>query len=253
MDNTSSQSQGAKANLGVWDAASIVVGIIIGVGIFEAPQEVFKQAPGPIEVMLVWTLGGMLAIIGALCFAELASAYPHSGGEYVYLTRAYGSIPGFLYGWAQLAVIRPASIAAMAYIFAVHAKDLMPGNPLVLAVSAVILLTVINILGATLGANTQNLLTAAKIVGLAGIIVFGLFFSPLQIPEAVHVPAEPGWFPQAMILVLWTYAGWNEAAYIASEVKNPPPQSAPGPDPRHPGRYSHLPAGQRSDLARSGL
>jgi amino acid transporter len=221
MDTTRKDGEGAKANLGLWDATSIVMGIIIGVGIFQVPQDVFKQAPGPVEVMLVWALGGILAMIGALCFAELASAYPHSGGEYVYLSRAYGSMTGFLYGWAQLAVIRPASVAAIAYIFAVNANHVVDVNPLFLAVGAVVVLTAINILGATLGANTQNLLTAAKIIGLAGIVVYGLFLSPLHIPEPQTLQFKSGWFLSVMVLVLWTYAGWNEAAYISAEVKNP--------------------------------
>jgi amino acid transporter len=220
MDTAHTENEGAKANLGLWDATSIVVGIIIGVGIFDLPQSVFRLAPGPFEVMMVWMLGGILAMVGALCFAELSAAYPHSGGEYVYLTRAYGSLTGFLYGWAQLAVIRPASIAAMAYIFADHARRLVSIDPLLLAVIPVVVLTIINILGATLGAGTQVLLTAAKVIGLAGLVLFGLFRSDLHFPEPEYLPTETGWFASAMFLVLWVYAGWNEAAYIAAEVKN---------------------------------
>src|SRR5271156_1590330 len=109
----------AQAALGLWDTVSLIVGIIIGVGIFKAPGDVFPNLGGPWAVLGAWTLGGILSLVGALCFAELASTYPRSGGEYVYLTRAYGSAMGFLFGWAQLAVIRTgAGIAALAYIVA---------------------------------------------------------------------------------------------------------------------------------------
>jgi len=228
METTRQNGEGARAELGLWDATSIIVGIMIGVGIFEMPQIVFKQAPGPWEAMLTWVVGGILALVGALCFAELAGAYPHSGGEYVYLTRAYGPLSGFLFGWAQLAVIRPASIGALAYIFAERAETLLPADliagsliesKLLLALIAVAVLTVINVLGATLGATTQNLLTAAKVLGLGGMIVW-LLRAPLHFPAVESVAAKPGWFASSMVVVLWTYAGWNEAAYIAAEVKN---------------------------------
>jgi APA family basic amino acid/polyamine antiporter len=221
MEPVRQENEGIRAQLGLWDATSIIVGIIIGVGIFKTPQEIFAKAPGPWEAMGIWFLGGVLALIGAFCFAELASTYPRSGGEYVYLSRAFGSLVGFLFAWAQLAVIRPAGIAALAFIFANEAHAFVPAlPPLVLALAPVILLTLVNILGVTLGANTQNFLTAAKILGLAAIVIVGLFFSPLHIPSPTRLPAESGWFAGAMILVLWTYAGWHEAAYIASEVKD---------------------------------
>lgn len=213
-----------QARLGLWDATSVIVGIIIGVGIFNVPQDIFKNAPGPWEAMGVWCLGGLLALVGALCFAELAGAYPHSGGEYVYLTRAFGPLFGFLFAWSQLAIIRPAGIAALAYIFANHAQlflqDVVSVPALVLALGAVIVLSGINIVGVILGTNTQNFLTAAKIVGLAAIVVVGLFFSPLKIPEPADAPKNADWFGASMILVLWAYAGWHEAAYVAAEVKN---------------------------------
>jgi len=112
----------APVRLGVWDAASIIVGIIIGVGIFEIPSDIFGMVPGPWHALLVWGLGGLFALTGAMCFAELASAYPRSGGEYVYLTRSFGSLVGFLFAWAQLAVIRPGSIGVLAYVFATYAS-----------------------------------------------------------------------------------------------------------------------------------
>src|SRR5688572_26834711 len=119
----SCRQETAPVRLGVWDAASIIVGIIIGVGIFEIPSDIFGMVPGPRQALLVWGLGGLFALTGAMCFAELASAYPRSGGEYVYLTRSLGSLVGFLFAWAQLAVIRPGSIGVLAYVFATYASN----------------------------------------------------------------------------------------------------------------------------------
>src|ERR1700694_5903479 len=105
MEPTRRESEIVQARLGLWDAISIIIGIIIGVGIFKTPVEVLEKVSGPWEALGIWALGGLLALVGAFCFAELAPAYPRSGGEYVYLTRAYGSRIGFLYAWAQLTVI----------------------------------------------------------------------------------------------------------------------------------------------------
>lgn len=220
-----SKRAGVAAHLGWWDAVSIILGIIIGVGIFKTPPQIFQSVPGPLWAMALWLLGGLLALAGAFCFAELASTYPRSGGEYVYLTRAFGPIVGYLFAWAQLAVIRPASMGAMAYVFAQFAASLWgfgTGGVLWVALAAVVLLTLVNILGVALGKNTQNFLTIAKVLGLVAVIVAGFGWG--QGHSAGPVKAqniEAGWFATAMIFVLWTYAGWNEAAYIASEIKQP--------------------------------
>src|SRR5262245_29139571 len=226
MDPTRRPPDAVTARLGLWDATSIIVGIIIGVGIFELPASIFRGVPGPWHAMGVWAIGGLLVLAGAFCFAELASAYPRSGGEYVYLTRAYGSLAGYLFAWAQLTVIRPGSIGALAYIFAMYASALVDFQQfssqgiVFLAVLSVVALTFINILGVTLGAAAQNLLTIAKILGLLGIIVVGFCWGT---PDRVAVEPRTlaaGWFAVAMINILWAYSGWHEAAYVAAEVKD---------------------------------
>src|SRR5437764_1352131 len=118
------QAQPVGARLGLWDAVSIIVGIVVGAGIYETPPLILKNVSGPGMALTVWALGGVLSLIGALCYAELAATYPRSGGDYVYLTRAYGPLVGFLFGWGQLAVVLTANIGMMAYIFADYAVQL---------------------------------------------------------------------------------------------------------------------------------
>jgi amino acid transporter len=205
------------------DAVSLIVGIIIGVGIFETPGKILERVPGPWEAMALWALGGLFALAGALCFAELASTYPRSGGEYVYLTRALGPATGFLFAWAQMTVIRTGSIAALAYIFAEQADSLWhlgPHTAALLAALSIAVLSLINILGVTLGTATQNLLTTAKVLGLVGIMLAGFVWGESGSSTATAVQGQDAWFASAMILVLWTYSGWHEAAYIAMEVRN---------------------------------
>jgi basic amino acid/polyamine antiporter, APA family len=214
---------GAK-HLGLWDNVSIVVGIIIGVGIFATPPDIFQAVPHPVYAIGLWVLGGILAFLGALCFAELASAYPRSGGEYVYLTRAFGPLTGYLFAWSQLSVTRSGSIAGMAYIFGSRAAALFridEGFIFVLAALPVIILTLINVLGVRMGTRTQNVLTVAKVVGLAALIGVGVGWGNPDVGlSQTSAPTEGTWFIGAMIFILWTYSGWHEAAYIVAEAKN---------------------------------
>ncbi|MCI0683989.1 MAG: amino acid permease [Gemmataceae bacterium] len=223
MDAIGRPPNAVTARLGLWDAVSIIVGIIIGVGIFEIPATVFRSVPGPWEVLIVWTVGGLLALVGALCFAELASAYPRSGGEYVYLTRSCGSLVGYLFAWAQFTLLRPCNIGALAYVFALYAAHVWrigSHTILSLAILSVAALTAINILGVTLGAAAQNVLTAVKLLGLISVIPVGFLWGSWANVATEVREVESGWFGHAMIFVLWTYAGWNEAVYVAAEVKD---------------------------------
>jgi amino acid transporter len=211
------------ARLGLWDAVSIIVGIIVGAGIYQSPADVFASVPGPVAALGVWLLGGVLSLLGALCYAELASAYPYSGGEFVYLSRALGRGVGFLFAWAQLAVIRPGGgMAAPAYVCARTADDLFHFGEAArvgVAVAVIAVLTVINALGTDPGKWAQNGLTAAKVLSLAGIIAAGLL---LARPEPASAPlTPPRWesFAVAMVFVLYAFEGWNEAAYVAAEVR----------------------------------
>jgi APA family basic amino acid/polyamine antiporter len=214
-----------KRELSLFDSTSIIVGIIIGAGIYQMAPVIAKGAGSGWGVIGIWIVGGLLSLCGALSYAELATAYPVAGGDYVYLSRAYGRWAGFLFGWAQLTVVRPGDIAVMAFAFATYGRaiyDPLAGVPGVsqrlFAAAAVLVLTAINILGVTQGKWTQNLLTAVKALGLLAIVGVAILS-----PGGTREVTEVGGFPLdlAFIFVLFVYGGWNEMAYVAAEVRNP--------------------------------
>lgn len=211
--------------LTLFDSTCLIVGIIVGVGIYQVAPDVARGVGGPVGLLGLWVIGGVLSLCGAMCYAELASAYPRQGGDYVYLTRAYGPMAGFLFGWAQLAIVRPGDIAVLAFAFATYASNLhdplaetgLPYARQIYAVTAVVGLTVINILGVREGKWTQNLLTLVKGLGLLLIAVIAFFGRSPKPSEPIEgLPAS-----LALILVLFCYGGWNEMAYVAAEVRNP--------------------------------
>jgi APA family basic amino acid/polyamine antiporter len=181
-----------RRELSLFDSTCIIVGIIIGAGIYETAPTVAQCLGSTTGVLVIWLLGGCLALAGALSYAELATALPQAGGDYVYLTRAYGRQVGFLFGWSQLTVVRPGDIALMAFVFARYAQQLWPTaglSRIAYASLAVIVLTAINIVGVSTGKWTQNILTAAKVLGMAVIIVVGFSAPALLGPAAA--PAAP--------------------------------------------------------------
>jgi amino acid transporter len=213
-----------KKELSLFDSTCIIVGIIIGAGIYETSPTVAACMGGWLGILGIWLVGGLLALAGALCYAELATTYPRQGGDYVYLSRAYGSWAGYLFGWSQLAIIRPGDIALLAYVFARYAQTLYAPFDNVrpfYAAAAIVVLTTINVLGVREGKWTQNILTVLKALGLLAIVGVGLLA-----PGRPPAPAEPAAFTMgglelALILVLFTFGGWNEMAYVAAEVKRP--------------------------------
>lgn len=217
--------------LSLFDSASIIVGIIVGAGIYETSPQIAGLVGGPGSLVLVWAVGGMIALVGAMSYAELATTYPSDGGDYVYLTRAFGRQVGFLFAWAEYWIIRPGNVGMMAFVFARFAHDLAPLRPtsaanrfdyVVYAGGAIIILTALNLLGVRAGKTTQNLLTIAKVVGLLIIFILGVFFgSGGETIAAPSVDAGSTNFQLALIFVLFTYGGWNEMSYVAAEVRNP--------------------------------
>jgi len=213
-----------KKELSLFDSTCIIVGIIIGAGIYQMAPDIARGAGSWWGVLLLWIAGGLLSLCGALCYAELATAYPKEGGDYVYLSKAYGRWAGYLFGWAQLTVVRPGDIAVMAFAFATYARtifDPLAGHPAVsqrlFAAVATIILTIINILGVREGKWTQNLLTVVKALGLLAIVGVAVFSPQRQASTAGFDPLP---LSLALVFVLFTYGGWNEMAYVAAEVKD---------------------------------
>ena len=213
-----------RKELTLFDSTCLIVGIIIGAGIYETAPMVAGAASSMAGLVGLWCLGGVISLAGAMCYAELATLFPHEGGDYVYLGRAYGRWSGFLFGWMQLLVVRPGDIASMSFVFANYGVLVLglgsKTQELTLACLAVGVLTAINILGVQQGKWTQNLLTVLKSVGLLVILGIACFA-----PESTDVVAsgEGGSTPfmLAVILMLFTYGGWNEMAYVAAEIRNP--------------------------------
>ncbi|MBM3881384.1 MAG: amino acid permease [Verrucomicrobia bacterium] len=215
-----------RPELTLFDSTCLIVGIIIGAGIYQMAPDIAKGAGSAWGVVGIWVLGGLLSLCGALSYAELATAYPQEGGDYVYLSRAYGKWAGFLFGWAQLAIVRPGDIAVMAFAFATYARAIydplagtaFPYGQQAYAVAAAVTLTLINILGVREGKWTQNTLTTVKALGLL-FIVGAALAAPARPAPAEAAGSLP--YSLALIFVLFTYGGWNEMAYVAAEVKNP--------------------------------
>jgi amino acid transporter len=213
-----------RRQLSLFDSTCIIVGIIIGAGIYETAPTIAGCMGSWVGALGIWLVGGVLALSGALCYAELATAYPRQGGDYVYLSRAYGRWAGYLFGWSQLAIIRPGDIALMAFVFATYAQTLyapLQNSRPLYAAGAVLVLTAINVLGVRESKWTQNVLTVVKALGLLAVVVAGL-----MAPGSPAAPAESGGLSLgglqlALILVLFTFGGWNEMAYVAAEVKRP--------------------------------
>lgn len=222
MSETPASNDARPAVLGLWDAVSIIIGIVVGTSIFKSSPMVFNNVSSAGAGMALWALGGGLSLVGALCYAELATAYPRSGGDYVYLTKAFGRWIGFQFGWAHLAGILTGSIGAMAFVFAEYSSAFFGGGEhaeALRAMTAVVLLTGLNILGVIFGKATQNALTAAKVVGLTAIVAAGLFWGGGQSLAATRPMTQVG--PSlAMIFILYAFGGWSDAAFVAAEVRD---------------------------------
>ena len=209
--------------LSLRDAIGLIVGTIVGVGIFRTPSMVAEHAGSAPVALLAWLAGGVVSLLGALCYAELASAYPNTGGDYHYLARAFGRRLGFLFAWARLSVIQTGAIALLAFVLGDYAASLFPLAPWVSPLYAaliVVVLTLTNIAGVRQGAATQNVLTTLQISGILFIALAGLV-APTAAPLAGGPAPSPGTFGLVMVFVLLTYGGWNEAAYLSGEVRDP--------------------------------
>ncbi len=205
--------------LGRGDAVALVLGIVIGAGIFRAPPAVAASAGSGGAMMAAWALGGAVSLAGAMCYAELAAAYPSAGGDYHFLSRALGRGVAFLFGWARLTVIPTGSLALLAFVFGDYAGEAF-GRPDAaggLAAAMVVGVTFLNLAGLRPARGVQNALTVALVLGLVALIATGFLVAP-AVPGPPP-PDRPPAFGLAMVFVLLTYGGWNEAAYVSAELR----------------------------------
>jgi len=216
------------------DAFAIVVGCIIGAGIFRAPASVAGQIADPFLILAVWAAGGLFSLAGALTYAELSTLYPKTGGDYVYIKETYGPLTGFLFGWTKLFIERTGTIAILAFVFAEYLGYVFgyPGEFCkYVALGAIAFLTSANILGLKYGKNIQNLFTLLKVAAIVSIISLGLVFLPHEMStngvvlfrnsQAALSPSLISAAGVGLIYVFWTYSGWGEAVYVAEEIREP--------------------------------
>lgn len=213
-----------RGALSLWDATAIGVGIVLGSGLYQSTPTVAACAPGIGVLLALWLAGALIALVGGLCYAELATRYPRDGGDYVYLTQAFGAWVGFLFVWSQLWIVRPGSIGAIAFVFARYLYELVPlAGPrnvveLAYAAGAILGLTAVQLLGLREGKWTQNLLASLKLTGLAGLFIVA-FLQP-RAELAATSTLTPN-YPLAMIYIMFAYGGWNEIAFVAAELREP--------------------------------
>ena len=248
-----------RRDLGIWGAAAIVVGTVIGSGIFLVPSTMIKNVGSTWMLFAVWVVGGLLSLFGALSYAELAAALPEAGGEYVYLREAYGPLWGFLYGWTQTWVAKSGSIATLATGFFIYLTNFRPelggvlttiplplgegGQPLeirygqVLAMAVIGVLGFVNYFGVKVGGDLQIVVTIIKVGLIAAIIVIGLTYghgNPAHFSASTPAPGGITGFFAALVAALWAYDGWNNVSMVSSEIRQPAAQSAAGFNSRHP-------------------
>ena len=221
--------------LGLWSATAVLIGSTIGSGIFRSPAGIAARLPGPLPLLAVWVAGGLFALCGALTLAEIAGAFPKTGGVYVFLREAWGRRAAFLFGWSELVVIRAASYGAISTTFAAYFFRVLGHDPKnapydtyvhYVAAGAIALTATFNYVGLRWGSLVQNLTTLAKYGGLMFIVLLA-FALGLPHTGGHYTPAAPegsfsfGAFGLALVSVLWAYDGWEDVTFVAGEVKDP--------------------------------
>lgn len=249
--NKISSQIGLIRQLGLFDSSMVMVGIVIGSGIFLTTGIMAKSIPSGGLILLAWLVGGLLTLAGALTYAELGAAMPEAGGQYVYLREAYGPMAGFLFGWILFLVYMTGGIAALALAFAEYIGYFFPylgtnhiivtlDIPLLkgslhyslsagqmIGVSVIILLSIVNFIGVGLGKSIQNVFTVIKIGTIAAIIILGFAIGKGTPPELAMDPAGMSFgsiiigFGVALVAVAWAFDGWNNLNFVAGEIKNP--------------------------------
>jgi amino acid transporter len=226
------------------DASSIIVGIIIGSAIYRISPQVVGGVGNWVAkiagngamsanwltaaVLGVWILGGLIALIGAMCYAELGTAFPRVGGTYVYLSESMGRTVGFAFAWAEFWIVRPGNVGAVAFVLADYGERIFSASsrqsPLVgtsLAAGAIVLMAAFNAIGLRTGKRTQNVLTALKVAGLMAIVAVGFSVPSSAESNAVPVVALQGTLGLALLTIMFAYGGWTDISFVAAEVRDP--------------------------------
>ena len=218
-----------KRVIGFWDASALVVGLIIGSGIFRSPASVAQELPSAWLMLAAWVVGGLLSLLGGLAAAELGVRYPRHGGQYVFLKEAFGPAVSFAYGWSNVLIARPSVLSGISIVFATYWVGLFgfgAETQKLWAMAAAVVFTFVNCLGVKEGTRTQNAFTLTKVVGLALLTIAALFSGRGDVANlTAAAPALEHSFFVAMglglVTILYTYDGWIDLTYVGGEVKNP--------------------------------
>src|SRR5690606_34878893 len=227
LDREGERVNTPKQVLSVTDAVCVIVGIVVGAGIFRTPSIVASHTGSWQLFLFVWGLGGVVSLVGAMCYAELTAAFPNTGGDYHFLYRAFGRRFAFLFAWARMSVIQTGSIALLAFIVGDYMAELYaigPYSSSIYAAIVVIGLTMVNIVGVHVGTSAQKILVSLQFIGLFILVIVGLFFGrgdgvvaeSQSLEQSNHMAKAMG---AALIMVLLTFGGWNEAGYISAEMR----------------------------------
>ena len=222
---------GEKKVIGLYGLTMIAIGSSIGSGIFRTPSEIAGYLPAEGLMLMVWILGGLIAICGALTFARISGQFPHVGGFYVFLREGYGNLPAFLYGWSMLFVINTGSLAALSLVFTSYLGSFIPlsdSAQLIVAIVTIASLTVMNILGVKFGSIFASIFTSAKLLGILFVVFLGLFFGTNNDVNFFNTSFLAGQnnlslisaFGLALIGVSFSFGGYQHATFVAAEVKN---------------------------------
>ncbi len=227
-ENSGDTTSGYVRRLGVWDAAMIVIGGVIGAGIFRTPAAVAERTSGSMQMLVLWVVGGLVALIGALCFAELGARRPQAGGTYIYLREAWGVLPAFLCGWTILLITYPGSVAAVAITFSDYLCPVLALPPICVqpvAVAAIVFIVGINLFGVRAGAWIQNIFTVLKLLAIALLVAAGLVLVRTRLgllPASPTQTSVSNWtLIGAMMPVMFSYSGFNYVNNLAGEVRHP--------------------------------
>jgi amino acid transporter len=210
-----------------FSAIALIVGIVVGAGIFKTPSLVAAISGDAGWALVLWVVGALISIAGALCYAELCTAYPNAGGDYHFLQRAFGRDLSFMYGWSRATIINTGSIALLAFVFGDYMSTLIPlgtYSSAIWALGVVVMLTLVNVVGLHASSRVQMLLTVLEVLGLLAVVVAGFWVdAPASgaISWFVQAPAPAQW-GLCLVFVLLTFGGWNESAYVSAELRGGP-------------------------------